>query len=219
MRHLKILCALVVALSLSGCFATSPIQPFTGKKRDLGVRQDMAIFSVEFPQGGKDLGLEQKTAIQNFLNDFNPRQGDQLNVTFSAESNAQSIGQSETVLTYLRELGYKPSLMGTPPHIGENQVGIARFRPVVVLPGECPDWTKEAGSDHSNGTYSNFNCANMVNLGLMLANPMDLVKPNPMTPGDAQGSILGVQRYRTGETKDLGTKTPTVIPGEAEQAE
>jgi pilus assembly protein CpaD len=58
-------------------------------------------------------------------------------------------------------------------------------------------------------------CSNEINLGLMVADPNDLVRGRPLAPADAERSALAVQKYRTGsEGEDAGgsTSTLSVIP-------
>jgi type IV pilus biogenesis protein CpaD/CtpE len=51
-------------------------------------------------------------------------------------------------------------------------------RHLVTLP-RCPNWGSES-QNWSNRPSSNFGCANTTNLGLMIANPADLVGGRPV---------------------------------------
>ncbi len=69
----------------------------------------------------------------------------------------------------------------------------------LVIPPECPNWGKPSYRDPLNTTGSNFGCANQVNLGLMVADPGDLVRGRRLTPGVGAAAVLGIERYRAGE--------------------
>jgi pilus assembly protein CpaD len=73
----------------------------------------------------------------------------------------------------------------------------------VVTPPNCPDWTKDPVADHDNELYSNFGCANVSNLGLMVADPRDLVIGRQMGPEEGNPALAGVARYRDGKPKGL----------------
>ena len=73
----------------------------------------------------------------------------------------------------------------------------------VVVPPNCPDWRKPGTSDYGNTPMSNLGCANAVNLGLMLANPRDLIQGREMGDADGTASALAIQRYRADKIKPL----------------
>lgn len=72
-----------------------------------------------------------------------------------------------------------------------------------VTPPECPNWTKSPAEDHDNMPSSNFGCANLTNLGYMVADPRDLVHGRQLGPADADAWSLAIQRYREGKTTAL----------------
>ncbi len=81
-------------------------------------------------------------------------------------------------------------------------VKVIMRRYVVTLPG-CPDWTGRPGITYNNTPSSNFGCATAVNLGLMVADPGDIVAGRH--PGLMDGEFIArsIERYRKGETKPL----------------
>ncbi|MBV9522023.1 MAG: hypothetical protein JO010_04480 [Alphaproteobacteria bacterium] len=74
----------------------------------------------------------------------------------------------------------------------------------VVTPPDCPNWSKPTGGDPTNSVDSNFGCANATNLGLMVANPRDLLAGRQAGPADAEPALRGIQNYRAGK--------PVVLP-------
>jgi pilus assembly protein CpaD len=74
----------------------------------------------------------------------------------------------------------------------------------VAVPPACPDWRKPAGDgDPSNTPMSNLGCANMRNLGLMIADPGELIAGHPAGPGSGEPLAASVERYRTGKVTPL----------------
>jgi type IV pilus biogenesis protein CpaD/CtpE len=83
-----------------------------------------------------------------------------------------------------------------------RRVEIILERHVVTLPA-CPDWSRQSGTDFSNQPHSNFGCATQSNLGMMVAEPKDLVSGRTLAPADGVHQAEGIVRYRTGKVVEL----------------
>lgn len=83
-----------------------------------------------------------------------------------------------------------------------NQVTVSLASAVVVTP-RCPDYSKPTESNYGNTTHSNYGCADAHNLGVMVADPADLVRGRDQGWGDGAGSVLAIQRYRAGKVTPL----------------
>lgn len=83
---------------------------------------------------------------------------------------------------------------------GELHVVVERH---LVIPPACPDWSKPAGEDFTNYAGSNFGCATAVNLGLMVADPADLLGGRSLGPADGDVAAQSIERYRLDKTKPL----------------
>ncbi|MGD9509900.1 MAG: CpaD family pilus assembly lipoprotein [Geminicoccaceae bacterium] len=132
-------------------------------------------------------------------------------------NDALSARRAETVAAMLRSAGIEPASITLVP-LGERLAaaspddprGLARDRQLevlvstadVVLPG-CPDWSRDPGYDPRNEPLSNLGCANAYNLGLMVADPADLVAGVPTAPADGVREAEAVLRYRTDKVKQL----------------
>jgi len=75
----------------------------------------------------------------------------------------------------------------------------------VVTPPDCPNWTKPPYGDHSNTPASNFGCATATNLGLMVADPRDLVIGRSLGPPRGDPALYGYSRYRVGKPRKPDT--------------
>lgn len=95
------------------------------------------------------------------------------------------------------------------PRLRDGAVLVTVGRYVVTTPS-CPDWRKPSGIDAGNSRMSNIGCANETNLGLMIADPADLVVGQTLAPADGEATARGVRRYREGKVKPLPKDADTL---------
>jgi len=74
-------------------------------------------------------------------------------------------------------------------------VGFTGFEAVVP---QCGTWGNLTSS-RDNAGYSNFGCAVTANMAAQIADPADIVSPNPMDPTDAARRSTVIGKYRAGE--------------------
>ena len=72
------------------------------------------------------------------------------------------------------------------------------FDTLVASVPVCGDWSKESSHDSMNTDHSNFGCAVQRNIGMMIANPADLIVPRTAGLHDTVRSNIVIQQYRTG---------------------
>jgi hypothetical protein len=73
----------------------------------------------------------------------------------------------------------------------------------IAVSKPCPEWNHYIGDGFNNQFNPQFGCAQSQNLAKMIDRPNDLVYGRPATEGDAGPAVLGIERYRTGKTKEL----------------
>ena len=97
-----------------------------------------------------------------------------------------------------------PAVAGAAPESWRQnrRVELVLERYLVTLP-PCPDWSRQSGTDFANLPHSNFGCATETNLGLMVAEPRDLVRGRGLAPADGVQQAEGIVRYRTGKVVEL----------------
>ena len=71
----------------------------------------------------------------------------------------------------------------------------------IVLPPSCADWSQPSASNPANHPTGALGCANAFNLGLMVAEPGDLVRGREAGAADGEAATLAIQRYRKGEIR------------------
>jgi len=78
-------------------------------------------------------------------------------------------------------------------------VTVSYQRYTVAVPN-CGDWSASARVDHQNLAHSNFGCSQQRNIGLMAADPADLVRMREPQSTDAQNANRVMQKFRTGQS-------------------
>ncbi|MGH7124289.1 MAG: CpaD family pilus assembly lipoprotein, partial [Stellaceae bacterium] len=124
-----------------------------------------------------------------------------------------------TLARNLTQQGYSVATLPAAPDAVPRNALLVVVERYVVTPPACPNWTKSQSGDHENAQNSNFGCSDATNLGLMVADPRDLVIGRDLGPAGAAQAGLAIQRYRDGKTSPLSptsagsTYNLTVNPG------
>lgn len=84
-----------------------------------------------------------------------------------------------------------------------NSVVVVVVEQFVVIPPSCANFLEHIGDASQAYTSSNFGCSTEVNLGMMIANPLDLLRGRAR--GGYDGTVLaaGVNRYETDNIKPI----------------
>jgi pilus assembly protein CpaD len=94
-----------------------------------------------------------------------------------------------------------------------DEISVVVGRYVVTTPA-CPDWRKPEGDDYTNSPSSDYGCATETNLGLMVANPGDLLHGTTTSTADGEFSARAVEQYRKGMlTKSLAPELSGAVAG------
>ena len=161
--------------------------------------------TVRFPDGNGRLDAIEREQLDDFLSNTDPGDGDAVFVAAAQGDPKLAERRGQTVAAYLDMRDVDAQIVSSdavaqPPSGDAVDVIVNRY--LVTLPG-CPDWTGGSRLDWTNAPTSNFGCANATNLGMMVANPRDLEVGRDAGPMDGEFAVLGIQRYRAGETKEL----------------
>ena len=92
-----------------------------------------------------------------------------------------------------------------------STITLSYLRYNVVVP-VCGDYSQNLSIDFYNVPPPNFGCAVQRDIGLMVADPGDLVSAHAMTSTDAQNSERVLSLYRTGQPP-AATETPLQTSG------
>lgn len=160
---------------------------------------------VHFAPGAAAATSTEAKALSDFLNGVALGYGDQVTIdpgprSGSATVDALAAKRLDAVTAMLRKLQVRAQPATRPTVDGaltQNVLVVTVGRYIVTGPN-CPDRRKPESDDFSNTTQSNYGCASATNLGLMVANPGDLVRGTPAGPADAEFNARGIQNYRAG---------------------
>ncbi|MBO6521982.1 MAG: hypothetical protein JJ900_17985 [Rhodospirillales bacterium] len=219
MRTMILKCALLGAVVMvSACqtkYADRPwydplnmqVEMKPRQEKNLQVAPSEIAFALQFPTGSATLGAAERRAAVSFLQRRATAQSDEIIVDFGLlhETTDLAYDRRTTIAAVMADAGLDPMRVKARANvagIAENEVNLTVRRYLVTLPG-CPDFTSYAGRTFDNRPHPNWGCPNSTNLGLMVAEPQDLVNGRGGTPGDAEALVLGTQRYRAGEQRAL----------------
>lgn len=195
-----------------------------GSPKKLEVDRAEYRHSVFFSTDREDMGGGEQDRLIAFLRAVEPKGSDSIRVEGHADERATDLynldlaaRRMQTVKHFLNENGVdhlhlQASSFGerAPADAGNGEHAWQKNRRVdivleryLVTPPACPDWSRQSGVDYANKPHTNFGCATETNLGLMIADPRDLVKGRKLGPADGVHQAEGIIRYREGQQPEL----------------
>ncbi len=151
---------------------------------------------VEFASPASSLSQMERAKISRFLDEIDIGDSDRV---FIRANQGPGNHQVAAVAKHLRTMRVKAEIIVARGAVRPVSVVVGRY---LVTPPRCPDWTKQPGLDAANRRSSNFGCATTSNLGLMVADPGDLVQGAPMGPSDGEKGASAVNKYRNDKVKE-----------------
>ena len=94
------------------------------------------------------------------------------------------------------------------PHGSVVVIIVERF---VVIPPSCSNFSTKIGDATQAYSPSNHGCSTEANLGMMVANPIDLMKGRSREAYDGTVMAAGVNRYQNDKVKDIVRVTTTTM--------
>lgn len=197
--------ALAVGLVVASCAPT----PGTEEPSErFPVKAEAATFSVAL--GLRDVGgtvyMRNETVFRKFVKEYLRRGRSALVVATTAPVNAAA---DQAVVARLRSEGVRKSaivlLPGKAPST-DGQGAVFSFRGFMVSVPECGNWKGETGFNPTNLPHTNYGCSYHRNIGLMLADPGDLIAPDGVVEADARRMDNVIRIFREG--KGAGADTP-----------
>lgn len=203
-KHLALLAGAAALLGTAACTPTESYWSEVQAPKQNKIEPVRLLHDVRFATGNQ-VSAAEAAQLENFLVRNDIGYGDRVYVLTDPSGTGPSAQRSKAVLERMAQQGVWGVSLASP----EAQPGLVRVvvNRYVVVPPNCPDWSKPATSDYSNTPMSNLGCANTSNLGLMVADPSELIRGRTPGPADATGSALAIQRYRTDKVKPLQSIT------------
>ncbi|WP_439814075.1 CpaD family pilus assembly lipoprotein [Zavarzinia sp. CC-PAN008] len=209
------LAALIAAVGLAGCSAIQPNDatpslaqyPKTNKVERVSVP-----YTVGFVAQQTTLGEGARAGLADAVGTVGSPEA--LYVTVAGPNDPAGAARAEAIRQELVRLGVPADRIGVAsggaPAAGgrpaQYRVEFARY---VVVPPACPDWSVPLGAGDPQLVASNWGCATTTNLGLMVADPRDLLIGQPIGPADATREAAAIDRYRRDQVKEIDRNLST----------
>jgi pilus assembly protein CpaD len=88
-------------------------------------------------------------------------------------------------------------LVGTAPsRDGKVELGFIGY---AAITAPCGDWSSNEADTASNRVSANFGCAVQQDIAAQVADPRDLISPQPLGPGDAARRAVVYDNYKNGK--------------------
>ncbi len=188
------------AVIVAGCAQTVADWTPAATPHDLQVKWVTHEHSINFNSRANLLTNQASRSLDRFLNEIDLRPSDRLFVDVGPKSGELvADGRIGAINNQLRHYipGAKAQLI-TGEKGTDRQISLIVGR-YVVLPPNCPDLSSPSTTNPGNNPDSNLGCTTQRNLGLMLANPGDLLRGRTLGPADGQALSGSIRRYRAGE--------------------
>lgn len=220
-KNLGLLALIGLLGALPACTA-APKDPVTESNVDKHNKVNLVRLTHDIDFGSA--GLETKAlpdasarALDAFLKNSRIGQYDELSLdipqTKDGDISKLDLSRRKTLAAYLATRGLTLATIITPygaePHPGTLRLVVGRY--VVTRPA-CADWSKPAGAltvplhyvagdkkpYTENAVSSNYGCATESTLGMMVANPHDLVEGRDLEGNDGAVGAKAVQNFNEG---------------------
>ena len=192
---------LCFGLALAGCTPAVSERTAASAPKELRVDFVKLRHIAAFGPGKTDLAGEEVHKLDTFLDASDIGPDDHVYLQPAAEDHltAARIGRLSKEMSR-RGIGAQTLPEGAAP-ADSIAVIVERY---VITPPDCPNWTSPTYGDHGNAEHTNLGCANATNLGLMIADPRDLVIGRKLGPVEGDAALASVRRYQAGQLKGLG---------------
>lgn len=187
----------VTALAFAGCAPQTSQWSTVEAPKENKVSLVRFSHSVQFRGNEERMNSQEAARLAAFMRDQNVGYGDQILLIPAASPQAQR-RQDAVAMTFARaglRVVRDIQIEGVALAPGEVRVVVGRY---VVTPPTCPNWSKRPDEDFGNTPSSHIGCATATNLGLMVANPSDLVAGQQTSPADGALSAFRTESYRNG---------------------
>ena len=193
----------VLAVIVAGCAQTVADCTPAATPNDIQVKWVTHEHSININSPASQLTNQEARSLDRFLSEIDLRPSDRLFVDVGPQSGeVVSDARIDAINEQLRH--YIPGAQAT-AITGEKGTNknirliVGRY---VVLPPNCPNLSSPSSSNPGNLTDSNFGCSTQRNLGLMLADPGDLLRGRTLGPGNGEALSRSIRAYRAGKAKN-----------------
>ena len=192
----------VLAVVVAGCAQTVADWTPAATPHELQVKWVTHEHSISFNNQSNLLSNQASRSLDRFLSEIDLRPSDRLFVDVGPQPGEvvsdPRIGVINEKLDHFIPGANALAITGEKGSNNRINLIVGRY---VVLPPNCPDLSRPTASNSGNYTDSNFGCSTQRNLGLMLADPGDLLRGRTLAPGNGEALSIGIRAYRAGKVK------------------
>ncbi|MBL4801674.1 MAG: hypothetical protein JKY45_07240 [Emcibacter sp.] len=192
---------LLACLMLASCSGMANYYNSDSQKRNQ-VEMIKIPYMINFPSDSSDLSDTAIKKLDMFMMKSNVSYGDELSIDFPLNRDGSLSEGNQKRMTFLSGLLKKRGLhlspdvtpYGMSPTTDQARLLISRY---VVTPPLCGDWSQPSTGNYENMNLPDFGCSTQANLGLMIANPRDLITGVDNGVPDSERAAKAVHAYRT----------------------
>jgi pilus assembly protein CpaD len=151
--------------------------------------------TVRFQSGASAMSPAETQSLAAFLDEADVFYGDHVYLAVASNDGLAQKRQAAMRRTFAKR-GVLVSVLPTNTGLAHGDEVVVQLERAVVTSPRCPDWSKPPGGDPTTSVGSNFGCATTTNLGLMVAQPRDLLVGRQPGPADAEPGLAAIQNYR-----------------------
>lgn len=192
----------VLAIIVAGCAQTVADWTPEATPNELEVQWITHEHSIAFNNQANQLTHQESRSLDRFLGEIDLRSSDRLFVDVGPKTgdvvSDERVGAINDQLRHYVPGAQALVITGEKGNAGNVRLIVGRY---VVLPPNCPNLSKPSDTNPGNFNDSNFGCSTQRNLGLMLADPGDLLRGRTLGPADGEALSRGIRAYRAGKAK------------------
>jgi len=159
------------AIALAGCLPQAA--QYDGSSKVARNEVHRVQMAHDLPPAADELAWADKHALARFLADLQVGYGDTVSLVRAPGFSDTATGQVAKVLrAHGVRLAAAPASIGRTP---EPQGAVLVVDRYVVTPPQCPNSVLHATRNYENAPSPQFGCANVINLGQMVADPRHLL--------------------------------------------
>ena len=219
--------ALLVAGALSaGCSTTTGTSDVGLADHDYRLRhpimlsEEPEVLDIRVGMNGPAISREIEDAVDNYVAGYRENGTGAITIQVpTASANAVAAASTGQALHYALVRAGVPQgqIQVVPYHVGDQakvaSLRLSYLRVKAVAP-KCGIWPETTPVTYRSADYHNFGCASQQNLAAMVANPADLVQPQPMTPANGKRRAKVIIDYSGGaETRSNTTLIDSGVGG------
>lgn len=218
----------VLAVLSAGCSTTSTSDPEPlaydyRLRHPIMISEEPEVLDIPVGMNGPAVSRDIETAIRNYVAGYQADGTGAITIQVPTASANQVAATStgQAVHYALVRAGVPHNQIVVSPYYSGNHARTASLRlsylRVKAVTPKCGLWPETSPNTLRNESYHNFGCAYQQNLAAMVANPADLVAPQPMGPANGARRAKVITDYSSGEeTKSSSTLIESGLGGSEE---